>query len=76
MTSAHMTGDPGTDLTESYLDNDLPKLLKMLFWGLILWGIIFAAYFIMTGYDSEKEFEAAQGGAQSRVIEPLEYRVS
>lgn len=59
------------DRTETYLDNDIPFLLKLLFGGLIVWGIIFALWFILGGYNSEKRFDARPGGgaAISRVAD-------
>lgn len=50
------------DLTESYLDNDIPMLLKLLFGGLIVWGVVFALWFILGGYNSEKRFDTRPGG--------------
>jgi len=50
------------DRTEDYLDNDIPMLLKLLFAGLIAWGIIFSLWFILGGYNSEKKFDAVKGG--------------
>lgn len=47
----------GQDITESYLDNDIPRLMKLFFIGIIIWGVLFSLYFILSGYNSEKRFE-------------------
>lgn len=61
---AQKTGST-VDRTESYLDNDIPFWIKLLFGGLILWGTIFALWFILGGYNSEKRFDARPAGGAS-----------
>jgi len=59
---AKNSGTAGQDMTESYLDNDIPRLLKLFFIGIIIWGVLFSLYFILTGYNSEKRFEEKKVG--------------
>lgn len=33
-----------------------PLVFTILFWGLILWGVPFSAYFLLSGWSSEGEF--------------------
>lgn len=66
-------GKATVDRTEDYLDNDVPMLLKLLFYGLIIWGIVFALWFILGGYNSEKRFDALKGGKAeiARTADPV-----
>lgn len=36
--------------------NPPPRYFTVLFYGLIIWGTIFCAYFLLSGWSSEKEF--------------------
>ena len=66
MTDPHVeTQDP----TESYQSHGYPLYLKLLFVVLIIWGVLFAGYYLMAGYDSEAEFDqAAKTAAQPAVV--------
>ena len=35
-----------------------PAYFNVLFYGLIIWGIIFCAYFLFSGWTSHSEFQA------------------
>ena len=56
------------DSSPTYLENDMPKLFKLFLYGIILWGVIFALYFILTGYNSEKKFDAGGGHSSVRSL--------
>ncbi len=34
-----------------------PVYFNILFYGLIIWGIIFMAYYLLSGWSSQQEFE-------------------
>ena len=34
-----------------------PVYFNVLFYGLIIWGVIFIAYFLLSGWSSHQEFE-------------------
>lgn len=34
-----------------------PLYFNLLFYGLIIWGVIFIAYFLLSGWSSHQEFE-------------------
>jgi len=48
-----------------FLENDIPRYLKLLFLGLILWGVLFSLYFLLGGYNSERSFESLPRGQVS-----------
>lgn len=35
-----------------------PVYFNILYYGLIIWGVIFCAYFLLSGWSSESEFKA------------------
>lgn len=56
------------DFTEGYQEHSYPLYVKLLFVGLIVWGVIFMGYFLLSGYDSEAEFDrSAKVAAPSAV---------
>lgn len=34
-----------------------PAYFNLLFYGLIIWGVIFCAYFLLSGWSSQEEFQ-------------------
>ena len=38
-------------------ENKPPVYFNILFYGLIIWGVIFIAYFLFSGWSSEAEFK-------------------
>ena len=34
-----------------------PAYFNLLFYGLIIWGVIFCAYFLLSGWSSQDEFQ-------------------
>lgn len=47
--------------------NRPPVYFVVLFYGLIIWGIVFMAYFLLSGWSSEKEFEQKMAAHQQQV---------
>lgn len=37
----------------------LPAVAKALFFGLIVWGLVFSGYYLLSGWTSAAEFEAS-----------------
>lgn len=54
----------------AYYENDMPGLFKLFLVGIVIWGIVFALYFILTGYNSEKRFDAKQLKGSVRLVAP------
>ncbi|AMV72711.1 hypothetical protein JCM30471_12270 [Desulfuromonas carbonis] len=44
-----------------------PAYFSVLFYGLILWGVIFSAYYLLSGWSSEAEFEQKMATHQQQV---------
>lgn len=42
-----------------------PAYFIILFYGLIIWGVIFIAYFLLSGWSSQQEFEEKMGSHTS-----------
>lgn len=38
-------------------EQEPPVYFNILFYGLIVWGVIFSAYFLLSGWSSHQEFE-------------------
>lgn len=36
----------------------VPKVAALLFYGLVLWGLVFMGYYLFSGWSSQAEFEA------------------
>ncbi|MBD1400640.1 cytochrome c [Pelovirga terrestris] len=47
-----------------------PLYFYILFYGLIIWGIGFSAYYLFSGWSSEKEFEEKMAGYQETYTQP------
>lgn len=61
MLEAHQHGHPARTF-DGIVDNrsrTIPKGFALLFWGLVLWGALFTAYYLASGWSSRAEFEAA-----------------
>ena len=43
-----------------------PVYFNVLFYGLILWAVIFIAYFLMSGWSSQGEFQAKQSAYEQQ----------
>jgi cytochrome c oxidase cbb3-type subunit 3 len=49
--------------------NSPPAYFNVLFYGLLLWGIAFMAYFLFSGWSSDAEFQAKMANHQQMAIE-------
>src|SRR6056297_3492623 len=47
-----------------------PLYFNLLFYGLIVWGIGFSAYYLFSGWSSEKEFEEKMAAYQETYTQP------
>ncbi len=47
-----------------------PLYFNILFYGLIIWGIGFSAYYLLSGWSSEREFEEKMGTYQETYTHP------
>lgn len=45
-----------------------PVYFNILFYGLIIWGVIFMAYFLLSGWSSHQEFEQKMEAHQQQAI--------
>ena len=56
------------DDTEAFQYHGYPFWIKLMFILIILWGLGYSAYYILTGFDSEAQFEKrqTQSGQMSR----------
>ena len=48
------------DITEEYQVHESPTIFKVLLWGLVVWGILYCAWFFLSGWDSEAQFDKRQ----------------
>lgn len=46
--------------------NPPPGYFTVLFYGLVIWGVIFCAYFLLSGWSSEQEFRQEMAAFQER----------
>lgn len=47
-------------------ENPPPAYFNILYYGLILWGIIFSAYFLFSGWTSHGEFKEKMDAHQAK----------
>lgn len=46
--------------------NPVPRYYAWLFYGLVIWGVLFMAYYLLSGWSSEAEFAAKMSTHQER----------
>ena len=44
----------------------VPRYFSILFYGLVIWGVLFIAYFLFSGWSSEAEFAAEMAAYQEK----------
>ncbi len=54
--------------------NPPPGYFNILYYGLIAWGVLFSAYYLLSGWSSSSEFEAKMSAHQQQVAEQAETR--
>lgn len=55
------THEHATRLFDGIVDNrvqHIPRGFSILFYGLVIWGALFMAYYLLSGWSSQAEFEA------------------
>lgn len=55
------------DGIKEHRDNSPPTYFNILFYGLILWGLMFMGYFLFSGWSSQAEFKEKMSAHQERV---------
>ena len=48
-----------------------PAYFNLLFYGLIIWGVIFSAYFLLSGWSSQGEFQEKMAAHQEKAASSL-----
>jgi len=69
MLESHKHKHPTHDfdgITENRV-NPPPVYFSVLFYGLIIWGVIFIAYFLLSGWSSHQEFEQKMETHQQQI---------
>ncbi|WP_305045414.1 c-type cytochrome [Geoalkalibacter sp.] len=51
--------------------NPVPRYFAWLFYGLVTWGVLFMAYYLLSGWSSEAEFARKMSAHQERSAAPL-----
>ena len=47
----------------------IPRGFSILFWALLLWGVLFSGYYLLSGWSSDTEFQAKMA-AQEQSVAP------
>ena len=50
--------------------NPPPRYFSVLFYGLVVWGVLFSAYYLLSGWSSEKEFRQEMAAFRERTQPP------
>ncbi|PNU20853.1 cytochrome C [Geothermobacter hydrogeniphilus] len=66
-TSDHHQDEQHADGIVENHDQRPPLYFYILFYGLIIWGVIFSAYFLLSGWSSDAEFQAKMAAHQQLV---------
>ena len=53
-------------------ENKPPPYFNILFYGLILWGLIFMGYFLLSGWSSHGEFEEKMNAHQQQYSQGIQ----
>lgn len=59
-------GEPFDGIRENK-ENKPPVYFNILFYGLIIWGLIFMGYYLFSGWSSHSEFETKMSAHQEKV---------
>lgn len=63
--------DPFDGIKESK-GNKLPSYFTILFFGLIIWGVIFMGYYLLSGWSSDGEFQQKMNAHQERISQGMQ----
>ena len=50
--------------------NPPPRYFSVLFYGLVVWGVLFSAYYLLSGWSSEQEFGQKMAAFRERTQPP------
>ena len=53
-------------------ENKPPSYFNILFYGLIIWGVIFMGYYLLSGWSSHGEFQAKMSTHQEQVSKGMQ----
>ena len=62
--------DHATRVFDGIVDNrvhHIPKGFSILFYGLVIWGVLFSGYYLLSGWSSDAEFQAKMDAHQQSV---------
>jgi len=51
-----------------------PFYFNILFYGLIIWGVLFMAYYLLSGWSSQGEFQQKMAAHQARAAQAMQQR--
>ena len=60
------TNDAPFDGIQENRDNSPPAYFNILYYGLIIWGVIFMGYFLLSGWSSHGEFQQKMDAHQKQ----------
>lgn len=64
--SSRTEGNDPFDGIRENRDNKPPAYFNVLYYGLIIWGVIFMAYYLLSGWSSHREFQEKMTSHQSQ----------
>jgi cytochrome c oxidase cbb3-type subunit 3 len=53
-------------------ENNPPSYFNLLFYGLIIWGILFMAYYLLSGWSSQGEFQEKMDAHQQKYSQGMQ----
>ena len=53
-------------------ENSPPPYFNILFYGLIIWGVLFMGYFLFSGWSSHDEFQSKMTAHQEQVQQNMQ----
>ena len=53
-------------------ENKPPPYFNILYYGLILWGVIFMGYFLMSGWSSDSEFQEKMNAHKQKYSQDMQ----
>jgi len=67
-TQENIHGEPNEpfDGIKENRENKPPPYFNLLFYGLIIWGIIFMGYYLLSGWSSDSEFQEKMNAHQQQ----------
>ena len=53
-------------------ENKPPSYFNLLFYGLIIWGVLFMAYYLLSGWSSQSEFREKMDAHQQKYSQGMQ----